>query len=329
MATSVTSVVQWWGTWRTVPVFSWIRAAQMYRAGRFARAIQLYRKGLDKHTVHPARFCARMDLAYCLFRSHRYAEAEHELRSVINHSPRLKEAYARLGRLQIWTGRPLEACWTMRRALRVVDPDVELLSIFLMAVLDNGGPAYLLKEALAALDSLSDKQRRDTRLEIVLARLAIYQGDKESGRSMLLRLATGLQAPFEAVVALAEVLLDEGRVANARQQLRRAMLVAPSHPRVLYLFAESYLREGPFQNVDFALQLAQSACQHTGWLGPRELHLLARTYDATGDRLSALLLAYKAKDIGSKLLGNYRHAKELQQLIDRLSNASESSSDVM
>lgn len=314
---------QWWKTWKTLPINNWIKAAQQYRNNNYTDAAKLYQAGLKKHFNHPASHCARMDLAYCLFRVQDFKEAEKELRHVINSDPQLKEAYLRLSRLQIWSGRPLEACWTIRRALKEegIGNDAEVVATFLFAIIENGGPTYLLQEALNALSKLSDKEKANTKIEIALAKLAIFNGDKDKGRTELSRLASLTEAPFEAVVAFAEVLLDEGRIAHARQQLRRAMLVAPNHPKVLFLFAKSYLQEGPFFNAEYATQLATSACQNAGWSGPRELHLLAQCYSYNGDKLSALVVAHKAKDAGSRLLGNYGEAKNLEKLIESLSSA--------
>lgn len=311
--------LKWVKTWKTLPVFSWLKASLHYRREEFCEAERLYRQGLERNASHPANLCARMDLSYCLFKNGKYKEAEENLRYVINSSPSTKEAYLRLARLQIWMGKPLEACWIMRRALRQLGPDTEIVATYLLAVLENDGPAFLMQEAMAAYGKLSLEQKSDPKLEVAMARFAIRRGEAVKGRESIARLASEGETSFEAVVAFADVLLSENRIAHARQQLKRAMLVAPNHPRVLGLLARSYLIEGAFLNADYGVQLALQACQHSAWSSPREMQILAQAYTAIGDKSNALLIAHKARDVGSKLLGYYQDVKKLDKLIETLS----------
>ena len=322
MFSTIKSYFQWFRTWRCVPIVTWVKAAQLFRQGRYSQASAYYLKGLEKFAHHPASICARLDLAYCLFRLGSYEEAKEHLRSVITSSPKKREGYLRLARIQMWTGQPMEASWTLRRALREVGSDADIVASYLLAVLDNGGPSYLLKEGVAALNKLSAEDRVNPKIEVAAALISIYRGDVKNGRGRLAELAAAPHAPFEAVVNYGEVLLSEDRVAHARQQLRRALSVAADHPRVLSLLAASYLKGGPFYNAEFAQQLAMSACQNTGWQGPREMHVLAEALYHSGDKLTALTIAHKARDAGSKLLGNYRYVRSIERLIDSLSDQS-------
>ena len=65
--------------WGPLPVVTWVRAAAYYRAGKFSRARDYYLKGLEKYSTHPARYCARIDLAYCLFKLGDLQEAKDHL----------------------------------------------------------------------------------------------------------------------------------------------------------------------------------------------------------------------------------------------------------
>lgn len=319
MLDELKSYILWIKTWKSTPVLTWVKAARFYRSGQYEMARALYEKGLETKSAHPANVCARLDLAYCFFRLGKFEEAKEQLRQVIAQAPGTKEGYLRLARIQMWTGQPMEASWTLRRALREVGSDADIVANYLIAVLDNGGPSYLLKEGVAALNKLSSAEKDNPKVEVAAALISIYRGDIKNGRQKLSELASGTSAPFEAVVAYAEVLLGEERVAHARQQLRRALTVAADHPRVLSLLAASYLKEGPFYNPEFAKQLATSACQHSGWLGPREMHMLAEALQHLGDRITALTIAHKARDAGSKLLGNYRYVRSIERLIESLS----------
>jgi len=324
MFETVRLVKKWWKKWHTLPVMPWLKAALLYKAGRFAEAIPLYQQGLARHPEHPAKLCARLDLAYCLFRTGKLAEAEQELKNAANLAPQAREAQLRLAHFQMYKGRALEAAWTMRRLLRRVEPDAELVATFLLAVVENGGPNYLLKEASAMVERLKLDQRVDARhlhkLKVARAREKMLNGQFDKGKEELAKLACQNPTSLEAVMAFAELLLKEGKVAFARQYLRRGLVMAPNHPRLLSLFAESYLLGGPFYSPEYAIQLATSACQLSGWSSPRELHVLAESYFHNGDKMSALLMASKAKEEGSRLLGSYRDTKSLEQLIQALSS---------
>lgn len=311
----------WIKTWRSFPIRSWIKAAELYRRGQWAKAAELYRKGLEKHPVHEAAYCARLDLAHCLFKLGQYGESQELHRKIITQLPTLREAYVRLARVQMWVGENLEAAWTMRRALRELKHDGELVGVFTLAILDHGGAGYLFKEAEDAIRNLSDAEKSHRRMQVALARLELSRGDYQKGRANLASLVAGAEAQIDAVVAYGEILLKEGRLPIARQQFRRALLVNPNHPKVLTLMAETYLKSGPLNNPEFAKQLATSACQNSGWSSPEALHVLAEAFKALDDNLSALATAVRAKEAGSKLLSGYRNVKDIDALIETLATA--------
>ncbi|NLF24638.1 MAG: tetratricopeptide repeat protein [Deltaproteobacteria bacterium] len=311
-------LMRWWRVWGTLPVMAWVQGAALYRAGKFDEARRYYEKGLERHRRHPARFCAHMDLSYCLFRLRRFDEAEQHLQITVKHFPRMREASVRLARLQMWTGSYLEAAWTIKRILEHVAPDAELAALFLMAVIHNGGPAFLRKEALAALLSLDPKQLKDPRLEVGRALLAVQRGEIAKGRAVLEGLATQPGAPLEAHLAFSELLLSEYKIGQARVHLRAALLAAPDDPKVLTLLSESYLKPGPFYNPEYANQLAISACQNTGWLSPGEMKVLAQSFFHLGDKGSALIVASKAKQVGKQRLGVFKDSETLDELIKGL-----------
>jgi len=311
---------KWWTTWKTLPVFSWVRAAACYRAGKFSIAERHYLAGLAKHPDHPANLCARLDLAYCLFKQQKLEEAERHLRHVTTRSPHSREGYLRLARLQMWTGHSLEAGWTMRRALQRVAVDAETAGTFLLAVLDADAPAYLIAEAVQAAQSIELKDGVSyERLKLALARLDYQRRDRERGREVIAEMACRERAVFDAILAFAKILVDEGKVAHARRQLRRAMTVASDHPRILEILALSYLKAGPFYNAEYAVQQATKACQSAGWKSPAAMHVLAEAFYHHGDKISALLIASKAKQAGSRLMGSYSGVQNLDRLIESLS----------
>jgi Flp pilus assembly protein TadD len=262
---------------------------------------------------------ALLDLSHCAFRLKNFEDAEFALRQAIACNPRERETYVRLARLQLWLGYATEAAWTMRACLAKVSADPELVTIFITAVVESGGVSYLVEEAREALRLLHYEVEAYPRLEVARVRLELMVDASECARDDLAKLASLDRGPFDAVVSYAQVLLDEGKTAYARHHLHRALIVSSENPRVLRLLAMSYLKEGVFFEPEYAVQLATLACQYTAWKGIHEMHTLAEAYALSGDKMSALLIATKAKDTGGRLLGSYRDAKHLDNLIQRLS----------
>lgn len=312
-------ILKWWRTWKTLPVLAWVRAASSYRRGNFQQAEKFYLHGLKRHCGHPAESYARLDLAYCLFKNGKIEQAEKELRVVISSLKKPREALMRLARLQLWSGRPLEAAWTIRRMLRDFQPDADMVEVLCLAVIENGGPVYLYREAREALKKLDEAQKSEPRIRAVKAGLNLDKTPCEEARAELEELSSSGQAALEALTLFAEILLREDKVAHARMYLKRALAREASHPRVLGLLAETYLREGALNNAVFAVQLATAACQNSQWLSVRSMHILAQAYRQSGDSAMALIMAEKAKKTGNQALGEYAHARSLNQLIDELS----------
>jgi tetratricopeptide (TPR) repeat protein len=311
--------IKWLKIWGTLPIIPWVKAAQAYRDGKFKEAADLYEDGIKRYPEHPARFSARLDCAFCLQRLQKFSECEEHLRHVTTHAAHLKEGFLRLARLQVYTGKTLEAVWTMRRLHQRGNIDGETAGLFLNLVLDNQGPGYLLHEAIDLLKKVPHSDRGNVLLRAACAKLAVYRGSVERGLNELSKLAESPEVTAEIVIIYAETLLSEKQISASRYQLRRVLNKKPNHPIVLSLLARTYLESGIFFDPEAALDLATSACQANGWLSPRELHTLAESYHHYGDKAAALLAASKARDLGSKLLGSYRNVRDLDELIEALS----------
>lgn len=320
---NVSMYKDWIVSWRAMPVRSWMRAAQAYRAGNFDAAVELYRRGLQSNPSSPARVNALLDLSHCLFRLRRFDEAERALRQASVAAPNEREVFVRLARLQLWLGHSSEAAWTVRSCLQKVPADPELVALFINAAVESGGQPHLVQEAKALLAGIHYEPEAFPRLEVARLRLELLLSDSLEARDDLAKLATADRGPFEAVVSFAQLLIREDKLAYARHHLHRALSVSPEHPRVLRLLATSYLQNGIFFEPEYAIQLATKACQATGWRGVNEMHTLAQAYVATGDKVSALLIASKARDTGRRLLGSFPDSGQLDRLIERLSTGTQ------
>lgn len=306
---------EWIARWRCLPVRAWIDAADLYSKGDFAGAVPLYLKGLASNPNSRAKINALLDVAHCLFRLSRFEEAEIYLRQATNVAPHVREGYVRLARLQLWLGYATEALWTMRVCTQKIPLDPELAALFVTAVVESGGNPKSVSEAEGLLRHLHYDAGGFPRLEVARARLAYASTQCQEARDDLSKMAALDRGPFEAVVAFAEVLLSEGKLAYARHHLHRALTVAPEHPKVLRLLARSYLHDGVYFEPEYAVQLALKASQLTNWRGIQELYILAQAYVASGDKPAGLLAATKAKQLAVRLLGGYPEVERLEKML--------------
>jgi predicted Zn-dependent protease len=222
----------------------------------------------------------------------------------------------------MWTGQALEAATVIRGALKDIPLDVELAALFLSAAIESGDRS-LIEEASSLSTQFQVHGDRYARLETARAQYLLWCDEAETGREELTRLAALERGPFEAVVAFAELLMSEKKMSYARHHLHRALSAAPEHPRVLTLLSQTYLEPGGLYEPDFAVQLALKACQNSEWLNLQAMHDLAEAYYHLGDKMSALLVASRAKSLGDQSPGTFRHSKNLEQLIESLSTGTQ------
>jgi len=306
-----------------MPVSTWIEGAQLYQKGEFQKAAELYKQGLASHPESRAKINALLDISHCLFRLQQFDEAEMYLRQATSSFPDVREAYVRLVRLQLWLGYSSEALWTMRLCIQRIPVDPELVALFINAVVDSGAEEAAVQEAHSLLQRVHCDAGGFPGLEVARARLTLANSQCVQSRGELSKLAALDRGPFDAVVAYAEVLVGEGKLAYARHHLHRALTVAPEHPKVLRLLALSYLHEGALFEPEYAVQLAVRACQVTGWRGIHELYILAQAYIAQDDKAAALMAATRAKTIASRLIGGHPGVDKLERYLQSESTGSQ------
>ncbi len=321
MKTTLKTLKDWWNAWGTFPIIPWVKAANLYKDKRYSQAISLYQKGLEKHSSHKAATCAKFDLAYCYFKTKNYEKSENILRQVIKDNPSESESYIRLAKLLNWIGNPVEASWVLRRAIDTIGVESELVIHYCYSVIEAGLDTRLFKDAIEFLLQVQKGAKKDFRIDIIKAAFALARGERNKGRIVLSALVNRDKVSFEAHLYFSEILLQEKRVPHALRHLRRALSIRPNHPRILSLLAEAYLLKGDFYNPQYAVQLSTLAAQETNWLSPACMHVLAESYRHSGDKMSALVMASKAKDTNIDRIGSYRKVEHLEELIDTLSSS--------
>lgn len=267
----------WWKLWGSMPVIDWIRAAELFKAGNFRRAVYYYERGIQRNAGNPAVYCAKLDHAYCIYQLGEVLEAEGLLKKLTVSSP-LKDAYLLLAQLQLALGKTMEAIATMERALSLFPRDLQVALCYGHIVFESETPAPTMKSVGDFLktfrDGLSINSPMHVALDAALATYEIYFGDEQFGERLLSRsLASGV-APFEAIMLCAERCMDQGRVTQARDQFERAAKVSPKDPRPYLSLAESYLRDSEEFQPSYAMQLATIACKLSSWQNPKCLEIL-------------------------------------------------------
>lgn len=320
MKSKIALYARWWQTWKSLPVKPWVKAAAFYRGGSFREASLWYQKGLAQNPFHPARFSARVDLAFCLQKLGKLAEAKEHLRYVINNQPDFREAYLRLARLQLLLGHAVEASWTVRSALRFLSTDAELLGLYMFSAFETNSAPDVRNEALRLIDTITNEQHKDSLLKFCLLRREIEAGNIVYAWEELTSFIDSEPRCVEAMLYFSRILIRSQQFSMAKGYLDRALRERPDNPVVLASLAAFYLAKSEFFNAAYALQLAQSACQASEWSNPRALITLANAYFVSGDRGAALLVASRAKDVRSSLLEIFRDEERLESFIQGLSS---------
>lgn len=317
--------LEWWRTWHSLPVVSWIRGAQLFLAHDFKSAAVFYKRGLDLNRSHPARDCALVDLAYCHYREQRLEVALRILSLVREGSVALRDAFVLKAKIHDILGRTDKARRVLCEGLEQFPDDIKiLLSYFHFALFNQETDARLesLKERLvsAKQDILLDDERR-VAIDSALAHYEICLGNELRGERLLLKALSSGRAPFEAVILYGERLLDQSRVLQAREQLNRALRLSPRNPRPLRMLAESYFFFDDFKELDFAEQLAVQANRLADWKNFQNLELLQSILQEKGDNLGAELyreMAYRLKERYIHSLKNESQGKRANASSSRL-----------
>ncbi|MGI6524980.1 MAG: tetratricopeptide repeat protein [Bdellovibrionota bacterium] len=313
-------VHKWIKTWGALPVWSWVRAAEYYEKKDFRHASELYKKGLETHLNHPAGVCAAIDLANCFLKLNRLEDAESILVETLSKNPNQKEVALRLIKIYDRSGNYVKSSLIWRDIVKRYPNNPDYVARFILGVLENGGPSALLQEAVLALLALDPKLLSCPLIEVARAALIVQKRDPKRGRAVLAVIAGRENAPFESYLWFARALLKEGSARQAREWLTKALELKSNHPEVLSLLAQTYLFTSKEYEPEFAVQLATSACQNSNWLNPLQMHTLAQAFYQVGDRMSALLVASKAKEVGRRRFGVFKDADNIDRLIEELSS---------
>lgn len=300
---------------------AWLAATKLYSQGRYREAITLYNRGLIESSRHPAIEAVRLDLAYSLFRNGQVTLAIAQLQQAMNLQPKYKETILKLAHLQAWIGRDSDVVVTVSQGISQIGASKQLLALLAISSLRLRVPIEFTHNVLkqAELFENSNDARAEHLLKVAHAKYTLANGNIHTGRKSLIQLCDTINTSAEALMTLSELLLVEGKVVFARQQLRRALGIVPNHPLVLALLSETYLVEAAGYQPEYALQLALSAAQASGWSSPNAMYSLAKAYLVLEDPQAALLVLNKIRDSLPQIISMYRVGESIEQLSEQLS----------
>ncbi len=277
-----------------MPVWSWLRAAAAYAEGNFISARDFYRIGLSKHASHPAHGSARLDLAVCLEKLGSIDEAIQELSYIVSLRIPLSEAYLMQSRMLAYLGKNRYALQTLGVGLEVCPSDSEILAkyVHLLLLSNIGGTA--LEESIEKIKlkrkSLSLDGVLRQSLDCALGHYELKEGDFVVGENMLVRcLATG-EAPKEAFILRAELFLSSDRIIQAKEMYRRALDMDARDPIPYIELSRIYCYSNEVQDIQWAVQCAESACKMTQWRNLEAIACLVEAFQANGQYERAGLL---------------------------------------
>ena len=312
----------WIRRWHTLPVRDWIRGATAFETGNFQLAAECYRRGLEKRPGHVAASHARFDYGYCLYRLGRLPEARTVLTETISTNNRLRDAYLLLARVHLIFGHNRSAMQTLKRCVELLPGDISAMTSYFHLLVSCGYDSArlnLLREELIRnksklpLDDFGQEQ-----IDGCLAAFELKYGNRQKGERLLARVLASGRAPYDVILLRGELFLADNRIIQAREQFARAARVAPRDPRPFMFLAKTYMAESPFQELEWALQSATTACRLSSYENAECVSTLVRAYELNGETDVALLFIEKMRELPSTRQLNIEQMltfkKELQRL---------------
>jgi tetratricopeptide (TPR) repeat protein len=289
------AVIDWISQWGSRPVIQWIKGAKLFAEGDYLTASKHYKEGLTLHPNHRAAGCARVDLAYCMYRLGELLEAERLLLDIVGRDVPREETYVFLAQIQSYLGRPISALRTLAAASHVYPDDISILAEKLNISLFAGLNSRTIKKIATTLYSLRNAlsySHPDSLIaDTALAHYEIRCADRELGFRMLVRVLGSGSADAQAYLINGERFLEDGNITQAREQFSRAQRQNPLNPWSSFLLSRSYLvKDEAYFNGAFAVQLAVESCKISRWENVRILKMLQASYESVGDLASAELI---------------------------------------
>jgi len=260
--------------------------------GRYYDAINLFEHALR---VNPKQSDAHLHMGLALEKQEKLEQAIVHYTEAIRIKPSYVEAHLFLGLALSRQGKSAEAVEQFEEALRL-RPDSAIAHNNLAMVLYSQGKT---EEAVAHLETALQIDPSLAAAHENFAVGLIGKGDVAQAADHL-RSAIALASESAVLrLKLGRVLLTQGQVGETLVQLREALRLRPDWPELLndlaWILATH--REEKFRNGAEAVQLAEKACQLTGFKRAMFVGTLAAAQAEAGKFDEALRTAQRAHDI--------------------------------
>lgn len=323
---NIRSSIEWWKLWKSVPVFSWIKASEHYRKCEYQKAAELYLFGIKKNPRHKAIDCAYLDYAYCLYKLSRYEESIVQLEALVEKSVAIEEVYSLLVKQYFILGLAHLSSEVLEKAKLLIPKSINISALALeLAIVNEPKLQVVLQlknEVEQQREELSLDDERMLIVDTALAHFEFAHGDLSIADQMIARLLATGKAPYEVHLLRAERFIDNARIFHAREQLRKASRLRPRDPRADLLLAKTYLLAGSFCEPRWAIDISLQACKKTNWQNPDCLISLAKSYEMIDDLEQAeVFYSYASRvqarrNINIKAVSGARlEVEKLQQII--------------
>jgi tetratricopeptide (TPR) repeat protein len=287
---------RWLRIWKTLPVYSWLKAAGAFRSGKYHESAVYYQRGLDKYSEHPAHFSARFDLAYCLEKTGSYEEAIKVLSDITSERHPFLDSFVSKATLEHYLGRNAAALETIRLGLSMFPDSSKLICKFIHISLTSGlyqNEIPVLIEELKAMISQDHPDRAE--IYVAMAHYELVLGDAILGDRILIKSLSNDEIPVDAYLIRGKRLFSHGKILQARELFRRAMILSPGNPYPLMLLGETYLVSDIPEEIHWAIQLAESAGRISKWKNLEAVELLGRAYEKNKEQEKAELFLEKIR----------------------------------
>ena len=266
---------------------AWYAVGTFHRADDFSTSHRLWE---STRLVDPGSFAVYSSLGVDAQEHHRFAEAEADYRETLRLEPRCRSAAVSLANVLRMQGKWNESA-NLYQAIIQLEPDAQCSNNLGVVLLELNQPDHAREQFHLAL-----KQEPTMKS----AYLNLYRMEKNAGH---------WQAAADA--------------------LRGSLRINPSDPAAMTALAGLSLEPAPGQRVQEAaestayestLQLAERACQLTGYQNLQSLAVLSKALLASGRRDEAASAARKASDLATRR-NRPILARELAALVERASHA--------
>lgn len=279
--------IKWQKTWHTMPVFDWVKAANLYKKGQYYHAAKLYKKGMESHSHHIAFKSAQNDYLICLMKTGEYLLCASYLERLVSDDNCEQKYLLQLASIYLRFGEVKKRQELLIKCVQKYGIDEFNIAQIIHSSIDAGEINYFSSKLRLSLGKI----KKNIFINTAISRWNYQLNMSAANRATIANLAAQSNAPLEAQLIYADILRQEDRYDYARKHYVKAMVIAPRDPRPYIGNAKCLLYLGLEHHINSALGMALEAVRLSCWKNHMALQILAECYVKTGDKITALMVA--------------------------------------